>query len=120
MIYSRSKRLKRVRTKRSGSIKLVLKTKKEGEASFGGDFDLMIWSAVLSAFLSPFLLFLSHFSFSLSRARVVVVVVVVAFESASFDGSYHKERENKNSLAAARVSSACSPFCWLQMNLDLL
>jgi hypothetical protein len=84
---------------------LVLKTKKEGEASF------------LLSFLR-FFFFLSHFSFSLSRARVVVVVV--AFESASFDGSYHKERENKNSLAAARVSSACSPFCWLQMNLDLL
>ena len=68
MIYSRSKRLKRVRTKRSGSIKLVLKTKKEGEASFGGDFDLM--SAVLSAFLSPFLLFsLSFFFLSISRAR---------------------------------------------------
>jgi hypothetical protein len=80
---------------------LVLKTKKEGEASF------------LLSFLR-FFFFLSHFSFSLSRARVVVVVVVVAFESASFDGSYHKERENKNSLAAARVSSACSPFCWLQ------
>jgi hypothetical protein len=30
------------------------------------------------------------------------------------------KKENKNSLAAARVSSACSPFCWLQMNLDLL
>ena len=102
---------------------MVLKTKKEGEASFGGDFDLMIWSAVLSAFLSPFLLFsLSFFFLSISRGVVVVVVVVVvvAFESASFDGSYHKERENKNSLAAARVSSACSPFCWLQMNLDLL
>ena len=71
MIYSRLKRLKRVRTKRSGSsIKLVLKTKKEGEASFGGDFDLMIWSAVLSAFLSPFLLFsLSFFFLSISRAR---------------------------------------------------
>jgi hypothetical protein len=49
---------------------LVLKTKKEGEASFGGDFDLMIWSAVLSAFLSPFLLFsLSFFFLSISRAR---------------------------------------------------
>jgi hypothetical protein len=80
VIYSRLKRLKRVRTKRSGSNKIVFKNsereeEKEGEASFGGDFDLM--SAVLSAFL-------------------------------------------KNSLAAARVSSACSPFCWLQMNLDLL
>ena len=70
MIYSRSKRLKRVRTKRSESIKLVLKTKKEGEASFGDDFDLMIWSAVLSAFLSPFPLFsLSFFFLSFSRAR---------------------------------------------------
>ena len=43
---------------------------KEGEASFGGDFDLMIWSAVLSAFLSPFLLFsLSFFFLSISRVR---------------------------------------------------
>ena len=75
MIYSRLKRLKRVRTKRSGSNKIVFKKsereeEKEGEASFGGDFDLMIWSAVLSAFLSPFLLFsLSFFFFSISRAR---------------------------------------------------
>ena len=50
MIYSRLKRLKRVRTKRSGSNKIVFKNsereeEKEGEASFGGDFDLM--SAVL-------------------------------------------------------------------------
>ena len=73
MIYSRLKRLKRVRTKRSGSNKIVFKNsereeEKEGEASFGGDFDLM--SAVLSAFLSPFLLFsLSFFSISISRAR---------------------------------------------------
>ena len=73
MIYSRSKRLKRVRTKRSGSNKIVFKNsereeEKEGEASFGGDFDLM--SAVLSAFLSPFLLFsLSFFFLSISRAR---------------------------------------------------
>ena len=49
---------------------MVLKTKKEGEASFGGDFDLMIWSAVLSAFLSPFLLFsLPFFFLSISCAR---------------------------------------------------
>ena len=73
MIYSRLKRLKRVRTKRSGSNKIVFKNsereeEKEGEASFGGDFDLM--SAVLSAFLSPFLLFsLSFFFLSISRAR---------------------------------------------------
>ena len=73
MIYSRSKRLKRVRTKRSGSNKIVFKNsereeEKEGEASFGGDFDLM--SAVLSVFLSPFLLFsLSFFFLSISRAR---------------------------------------------------
>jgi hypothetical protein len=73
VIYSRSKRLKRVRTKRSGSNKIVFKNsereeEKEGEASFGGDFDLM--SAVLSAFLSPFLLFsLSFFFLSISRAR---------------------------------------------------
>ena len=73
MIYSRSKRLKRVRTKRSGSNKIVFKNsereeEKEGEASFGGDFDLM--SAVLSAFLSPFLLFsLSFFFLSISRVR---------------------------------------------------
>ena len=73
MIYSRLKRLKRVRTKRSGSNKIVFKNsereeEKEGEASFGGDFDLM--SAVLSAFLSPFLLFsLSFFFLSISRVR---------------------------------------------------
>jgi len=69
VIYSRSKRLKRVRTKRSGSNKIGFKNReKEGEASFGGDFDLM--SAVLSAFLSPFLLFsLSFFFLSISRAR---------------------------------------------------
>jgi hypothetical protein len=73
VIYSRLKRLKRVRTKRSGSNKIVFKNsereeEKEGEASFGGDFDLM--SAVLSAFLSPFLLFsLSFFFLSISRAR---------------------------------------------------
>ena len=73
MIYSRLKRLKRVRTKRSGSNKIVFKNsereeEKEGEASFGGDFDLM--SAVLSAFLSPFLLFsLPFFFLSISRAR---------------------------------------------------
>ena len=73
MIYSRLKRLKRVRTKRSGSNKIVFKKsereeEKEGEASFGGDFDLM--SAVLSAFLSPFLLFsLSFFFLSISRVR---------------------------------------------------
>ena len=73
MIYSRLKRLKRVRTKRSGSNKIVFKNsereeEKEGEASFGGGFDLM--SAVLSAFLSPFLLFsLSFFFLSISRAR---------------------------------------------------
>jgi hypothetical protein len=73
VIYSRLKRLKRVRTKRSGSNKIVFKNsereeEKEGEASFGGDFDLM--SAVLSAFLSPFLLFsLSFFFLSISRVR---------------------------------------------------
>ena len=73
MIYSRLKRLKRVRTKRSGSNKIVFKNsereeEKEGEASFGGDFDLM--SAVLSAFLSPFLLFsLSFFFLSISHVR---------------------------------------------------
>ena len=77
MIYSRLKRLKRVRTKRSGSNKIVFKKsereeEKEGEASFGGDFDLM--SAVLSAFLSPFLLFsLSFFFLSISRVRLSLI-----------------------------------------------